>query len=687
METAFYRRDAPAGNPRPGPNNVGGPATPDQRAALRPRIGTRGLNNDDLFERDGVEHSYSPLETLVRQTSLKGGWRVKPGASASSTSLGATRATTTTSAGSAGAPAREAAGPPSSSYSANNNPNVVNAAAGGLSMRVQMSAGSSSANTRRTAPTHRALAAASSYLDSYYGLSDANTYVPPDRLQPQNSQNHQNFHAPLTSPLLHTQFRDSTAESSSDIDPLRDSTFYNSDVSPTSSPSANQTAYPRAPSGPPSSNAVPPRGGNLLASNPAGSSHRPSVPPAPLRLPRLTLDDSVIDRDQIQIQWDSDPDSASLFDDPARRSTLTARSGSVSAVRGMGILPPSFTFREEIESPSEEIDGMSFNQGHGRPLSDRSLVLPPSVRNFGIPPPLPRHSSQSNTSPLNPRSPGVESFNSESSFYPSSASPHALTHSPADLPQPLPQTQSDKPTSEPSSARPSLPTTQSSGPSNTPAAPSQSQSLVNPTLASSAPSSTPVAADVAAAQRRLRTVTMTTVASVSVYDDDGEDGGGGNNNQENNRAGQTSFVDTSFDDDEDYADDYAAADQRPISTLEDTVDLAAVLESSSRAKWKPLALNSPSANGSPLVSPGGGGGGGGFGQQQQQQGTEPESESRDVQRKQQKGGYRQSDLDPFAFRQYEGMRRPSASGGGPGVGDGDTAGVYFLRRPLLCVWY
>lgn len=211
---------------------------------------------DDLFERDDkhLGGTYSPLETLVRQTSLKGGWKVK---------------------GSQDVRAEQHSPSP---------------------------AGSGQVHGRgllgRASPSNQ------SYIPRAKDDVFKQDQLTPERGAPQR----QVLHPP--SPLVHAEFRDSV------------STSYNGE-------------------------------GDSAVDMSFDASYRSRDSSDPLRLTSLlpTTEDDTIDRVRAEYQWDSASDTESPLDASMR-----------------GILPPSFRF--------EDNDNSSPTTG-GRPLSDRSLVLPP----------------------------------------------------------------------------------------------------------------------------------------------------------------------------------------------------------------------------------------------------------------------------------------------------------------------
>lgn len=281
---------------------------------------------DDLFERDDThqEGTYSPLETLVRQTSLKGGWRVK----------------------------------------------------GAQNIRRE----------QQHSPSPVAVGSAQAYVRSLLGgpSSSNHSYIPRPKgeqvfdqqqlASQQSAPQRQGLRHP-SSPLLHAEFRSSTAPS------------YNGEGDSTADMSLDASYHAR-------NSGIPFR----LTS----------------RLP--TMEDDTIDRVRAEYQWDS----ASDIDSPLESSTR-------------GVLPPSFRF--------EDNDAASPTSG-GRPISDRSLVLPPSVKGLSL--------KNKSTGPSTPNSPMRMSFYSESSY--SSASkppwrnhqsflpPRSATNSPGPSPSAVPRT-------------------------------------------------------------------------------------------------------------------------------------------------------------------------------------------------------------------------------------------------------
>lgn len=321
-----------------------------------------GQSSNDLFERDQQhtqhnEGAYSPLETLVRQTSLKGGWRVRGAAPPSSGTLG-----------------------------------------------VPYSSGKS--RSRAPAPVAPAPLEPEDDEDddiySYYSQNDSDlndSDLAPDTYLGHNLPEHQQQHSlaqgsrqPPSSPLLHTQFRQSTDTSFTDI--RNESSVVGGDSIADISLDASTSTY-------------------------LGGSVNPPPPIAPLRLPtRLTIDDSMIDNVHEQFQWDSD-ELESPTDGPEGRSSSSVR----------GILPPSFRFPEnDMSRASTDM------KAGGRPLSDRSLVLPPSVKGLSI-----RNKAAGPSGGLNangamngassPVSPGQMSFYSESSYSHTSSKPPPSAHS------------------------------------------------------------------------------------------------------------------------------------------------------------------------------------------------------------------------------------------------------------------
>lgn len=210
----------------------------------------------------------------------------------------------------------------------------------------------------------------------------------PDRYLNQPAQGSRRGRPP-SSPLLHTQFRQSTATSLNDVDgSFLDTSFDASGVAYSVGDSTLDASTSTA-------------GGGYFSRVEAAA----KPPIAPLRLPnRLTIDDTMTDREQYR--WDSD-DNESPLDGPGRVSSYTHN-----------ILPPSFEFPEDDEL---ELTSPSIRDG-GRPLSDRSFVLPPSVKGLSI-----RHKSGlsshnaasgsgARTEGVSPISPAQMSFYSESSY-------------------------------------------------------------------------------------------------------------------------------------------------------------------------------------------------------------------------------------------------------------------------------
>lgn len=267
---------------------------------------------DDLFDRDetnqGGSGTYSPLEKLVRQTSLKSGWRVKG--------------------------SQNVFGEPQHS------PNPAQ-------------------------KYERSLLGGASSSNHPYIHARGERVFDRHQLAPERPLHRQELQPP-SSPLVHAEFRHSAANS---YDGEGDS---NVDMSPDASSLARDPANPF-----------------LLSS----------------RL--VTTEDDAIDRVRAEQQWDS----ASDIDSPLDPSTR-------------GILPPSFRFEDSsASSPTNS----------GRPLSDRSLVLPPSVKGLSL-----KNKSAS------PNSPAQMSFYSESSYGSSSKLPlqyppsFLLSRSSANSPVPPP---------------------------------------------------------------------------------------------------------------------------------------------------------------------------------------------------------------------------------------------------------
>jgi hypothetical protein len=278
---------------------------------------------DDLFERDDTHHggTYSPLETLVRQTSLKGGWRVK--------------------------------GAQNIRRAQQHSPSPVGSTHG----RSLLGGPGSSSN------------------HSYIPRPKGEQVFSQQQFAPEQSTPQRQGLPFPSSPLLRAEFRSSTAPS------------YNGEGDSTADMSLDA----------------------LYRTRDSGNPFR-------LTSRLATMEDDTIDRVRAEYQWDS----ASDIDSPLESSTR-------------GVLPPSFRF--------EDNDAASPTSG-GRPLSDRSLVLPPSVKALSL--------KNKSAGPSTPNSPARMSLYSESSYSSGSKPPwrnyqsflpsRSTTNSPGPPPSAVPRT-------------------------------------------------------------------------------------------------------------------------------------------------------------------------------------------------------------------------------------------------------